>query len=315
MQRAFIKYQLLFLLAVLPAIQAYAQPQVSAKLDAAKITIGDQARLFIEAKPAANEKLIWAVYPDTFNNLEIVEKGKIDTLNQDGIITYKQRLLITGWDSGMFRIPAFTFTSVPASGAAYNIITDSFQLEVQTLAVDTAKPFRPIVDILPVAATWMDYIWYIIGGIIAIVLIIYLIWYFKKNKNIPKPVMLPQQPVEALTDRTLRLLDELDKKQLWQTDKVKDYYTELTDILRNYIEERFNTPAMELTSDELLMVVRKHREMTRQYDSLSVILRTADMAKFAKAQPLPQEHVTAFEYTKTFVIVTKPVVAQNEQKS
>lgn len=308
-------YVLVLVLALLPGIQAIAQPQVNAKIDARQIIIGDQLRLFIEAKPNVNERLIWAVIPDTFNNLEVVEKGKIDTINTDGITTYKQRLLITGWDSGMFTIPAFEFASAPKTGEPYKITTDSFSIIVQTIPVDTTQAFRPIVDIMEVKTTWKDYIWYILGALLAIGLIAFIIYYFKKNKKNVAPIQAPPKYVENPGEKALRMLAELEQKQLWQNDHIKQYYTELTDILRIYIEERFRTPAMELTSDELLLVIRRHKEMMRHYEALSTILQTADMAKFAKAQPLPQEHTDAFEFTQQFVKATKPaVVTENTNK-
>lgn len=316
MSRIKITYRILIgLLALLPAIQAYAQPEVTARVDARQITIGDQVRYFLEVTPEQNERLVWAPIPDTFSSLEVVEKGKIDTLNIDGITKYKQRLLITGWDSGMFVIPSFEFTSVPQSGDPYKVLTDSFTLLVQTIPVDTTQPFRPIADILEVKTSWRDYIWYIIGGLLAIGLIIFVIYYFRKNRatkapEAPKPVY-----VEKPDEKALRLLSELEQKELWQNDKIKQYYTELTDILRIYIEERFRTPAMELTSDELLAVARRHKDMMRHYDSLSMVLQTADMAKFARATPLPQEHTDAFAHTKEFVQASKPVaINQNTDK-
>lgn len=307
-------YILLALLALMPVADTAAQTTVSAKIDARQITVGDQVRLFIEAKPDKTERLIWAVLPDTFNKLEIVEKGKIDTVQQNGITLYKQRLLVTGWDSGMFTIPAFEFTAVPKTGEPYKITTDSFALMVQTLPVDTAQAFKPIADIIAVKLTWRDYIWYVLSALLVIGLIIFLIYYFKNHKAVKPPAYVPPPYVETPGEKALRLLTELEQQQLWQNDKVKEYYTQMTDILRNYIEERFRTPAMELTTDELLMVASRHKDMIRQTDALATILQTADMAKFAKAQPLPQEHVDTFELTKLFVLGTKPVVTENTDK-
>ncbi len=306
---------LLAVLALMPYGQAIAQPEIKAQIDARQIVVGDQLRLFIEAKHDKDEKLIWAVIPDTFNSLEVVEKGKIDTTTQGNTTIYKQRLLITGWDSGMLVIPSFTFTSVPKAGQPYNIGSDSFTIMVQTVPVDTTKPFKPIVDIMEVKTTWRDYIWYILGGLLALGLIAFIIYYFVRNKGVKVPPAPPVKYIETPNEKALRLLLELEQKQLWQQDYVKQYYTELTDILRTYIEERFNTPAMELTSDELLLVAKRHRDMLKHYDELAMILQTADMAKFAKAQPLPQEHTDAFDHTKQFVTTTKPpVVTENTAK-
>jgi hypothetical protein len=287
---------------------------VSAKTDARQIVVGDQVKLFLEVKHNSQSKLVWPVFPDTFNNLEIVEKGKIDTAKQGDIVTLKQRLLITGFDSGLFLIPSFKFTVIPPSGSPYLVAADSFQLSVQTVAVDTTQAFKPIKNIMEVKSSWMDYIWLIVGIAVFLILVAVVIIYFIKNKKVAAPVVVPAGPVETLQEKYLRLLAELEQKQLWQQGKVKEYYIELTDLLRNYIELRFKTPALELTTDEILQQARRHKEMVKYFDPLRNILETADLAKFAKAQPLPQEHVDAMEQTKQFINTTKPVITETPQQ-
>ena len=294
---------------VLLSFSSFAQRdgRAGARLDASQIVIGDQARLFIEVQHNPSlSRLQWAVYPDSFNNLEIVEKGKIDTIKQGDLVTYRQRLLITGFDSGVFKIPAFKFVLIPAKDTPYIIQTDSFNLLVQTVAVDTTKGFKGIKGIVYVKSNWRDYIWYIAGGAALVLLIIGLIIYFIKKKKQPKPI--PEGPKETLQQTTLRLLVALESKQLWQKKQVKEYYVELTDIVRDYIEKRFNTQAMELTTDELLDKVQLHKELMQYHSMLSDILHTADLAKFAKAQPLPEEHVDTMDKAKNFVATSRPVI-------
>ena len=125
-----------------------------------------------------------------------------------------------------------------------------------------------------------------------------------KNKKILAPK--PLGPQESLQDKTLRLLAELDAKSLWQKKQVKEYYIQLTDIVRDYIEQRFRTPAMELTTDELLEKVKVHKDIVSYYSILSDILHTADLAKFAKAEPLPQEHIDTMDKAKLFVDKSRP---------
>ena len=284
---------------------AQGDAKAGARMDATRITVGDQARLFIEVQNnPSTGRVQWAAIPDSFNNLEIIERGKIDTLKQGGFVTYKQRLVITGFDSGLFKVPSFTFSIIPNSGAAYTVQTDSFNLLVQTIAVDTTKGFKGIKGIVYVKSNWQDYIWYIAGAILFILLAVFVVIYFLKNKKVAAPV--PQGPVESLQDKTLRLLDELETRQLWQKNQVKQYYVELTDIVRNYIEQRFHTPAMELTTDELLYKAQLLKDLQPYQSVLSVILTTADLAKFAKAQPLPQEHTGAMEKAKEFVNSSRP---------
>ncbi len=308
------KYYLLILIAATCCNSLWAQDaKVSAKIDATQITTGDQARLFIEVQHNNKQsRLQWAVLPDTFNNLEIVEKGKIDTSVQGDIVTLKQRLLITGFDSGTFVIPPFQFSAIPGSGTAYIIQTDSFPLLVQNVAVDTSKGYHDIKGIMSVKTTWRDYIWYIIGALIFIALITVVIIYFIRNKKVAAPV-ISTEPVETLQEKTLKMLNVLEQKQLSQNGQVKAYYVELTDILRNYIEARFRTPALELTTDELLYSASKHKELNAYRQLLSTILYTADLAKFAKAEPLPAEHMAAMDSAKQFIISSKPVITENTQ--
>lgn len=161
-----------------------------------------------------------------------------------------------------------------------------------------------------VKGSWLDYIWLIMGAILFIGLAIFVILYFRKNRKAPAPVVVPQGPVETLQEKTVRILRELEQQGLWQKGQVKEYYTQLTDILRNYIEQRFRTPAMELTTDELLYSARAHKEMHAQLPLLTNILQTADLAKFAKAQPLPHEHTSALEQAMQFVNSTKAIITE-----
>lgn len=294
---------------------SYAQDaKVSTRLDPLQIVVGDQARLFIEIQNNEKQgKLQWAVIPDTFNNLEVLERGKIDTLKQGDIYTYKQRLIITGFDSGSFKIPAFQFSVIAAGGTASIVQTDSLQLLVQTVAVDTTQPFKPIKGIMLVKSSWLDYIWYYIGAAIFIILIVFVVLYFIKNKKVQIPV-INKGPVETLQEKTLRLLAEVEQQQLWEKGQVKEYYVQVTDVLRNYIEERFKTPALELTTDELLASALRIKELVPYRELLGGILYTADLAKFAKSQPLPAEHIATMEQAKEFVNLTKPAPTPTTQE-
>lgn len=306
-------YRVLLLL-LLAGYTSFAQEEkVGARIDAAQITVGDQARLFVEAQHnPATSKLQWAAIPDTFNGLEVVEKGKIDTIKNGNIVTYKQRVLITGFDSGMHVVPRFIFTVLPNSGTPQMLQTDSFPILVQPVAVDTTKPFKGIKDIVGVESSWKDYIGYIIGGILLAVLIAVIIVYLRKRKQ-PAPAPIPEGPKETPNEKALRLLGELEQQKLWENNNPKEYHTQLVDILRIYMEERFGVNVMELTSDEILQKVALHKEMTSHRMLLTNIFYIADLAKFAKAQPTPQEHMAAMDYAKQFIMATKPVVVVEPQ--
>lgn len=299
-----------FILMVLP-FASFAQPDAvtTTRLDVRQIMVGDQARLFIEVKNNPSQgTLFWASIPDSFNNLEVVERGKIDTVVSGDAVTYKQRLLITGFDSGLFKVPSFYFPLKSPKGDSFYVQTDSFDLLVQTVEVDTTKAFKPIKNIIYVKPSWLDYIWYIVGAILLIAAVVAIVVFIMKRKKEEPPK--PEGPKETLQEYALRVLNELERKQLWQNQQVKEYYVELTDVVRNYIEARFNTPAMELTTDELLHKAQLHKELITYYELLSTILRTADLAKFAKAQPLPQEHMDALDKAKQLIISSTPAITE-----
>jgi hypothetical protein len=242
--------------------------------------------------------------PDSFGALEVVEKGKIDTVKKGGITVYTQRLLVSGWDSGEYIIPPFQFAVTPVNGTPYTIQTEAQTLSVSTVPVDTTKPFKPIKGIIEVEASWLDYIWWIVGaGLLLAALIGYIIWRSTRKKPLPPP---PPPPVEPIHEKALRLLAALEGENLWQRGEVKEYYVRLTDILRTYIEERFDMPAMERTTDELTAAAHAHPVLSLHVRQLYTILSTADMAKFARAQPTAAEHVSTLQAARDMIMATIP---------
>ncbi|HXS37619.1 MAG TPA: hypothetical protein VN721_13025 [Flavipsychrobacter sp.] len=312
--KATIKTILLPLVLFILPFCSYSQGNATASIrtDAAQIVVGDQAHLFIEVHNNPGEgRLQWAEMPDTFNHLQIVERSKIDTAKEGNTYSYKQRITITGFDSGAFTIPAFVFSVIPNTGTPYTVQTDSLKLSVNTIAVDTTKPFKPIKGIILIKGSWLDYIWIIVGALIFILLVVFIIIYFVVNKKTPIP-QTTNVPNETLEEKILRILAELDAQQLWQNKKVKEYYVQLTDIIRYYIEQRFKTPALELTTNQILQTADTNKEMQPHKALLASILYTADLAKFAKAQPFPHEHIAAMENARQFVEATRPVIVAPE---
>lgn len=289
------------------AFNSTAQVNIKVQTDTRQIVVGDQIRYFITATvDTSKQQLRWATLPDTFHTLEVIEKTKIDTLKKGSFVTYKQRLLLTGFDSGSFLIPSFAFIAINKNGAPDTLYTDTIRISVNTVPVDTSKAFKGIKGILAADDdSFSDNKTLIILAIIAIAVLLVVLFYYlqvrKQRKSLPVVVK-----EETIDEKAMRLLDELDQKGLWQQEKIKEYYTELSGIVRQYIEWRFKTPAMELTTDELLRKAKKHREMALYINDLKPLLFAADLAKFAKANPLPQEHIEALQLAKHFVQTAKP---------
>lgn len=285
---------ILFAAFCLPAAELYAQPAAQARVDTRKITIGDHLRLWLEVKPGAADNTVrWAKKPDTLYGLEIVEQGKIDTIKNADTYLLKQRLLVTGFDSGQYYIPSFAFQVVGKNGQATELFTDSILIQVATVPVDTTKAFKPIKDIVDVKSSWLDHWKLILAVILLVALIAFVAYYFYKNRKTKAPETAAKVPPEKAHEKAIRRLQELKEQGLPEQGRVKEYYSGLSDIIRTYLEERYGITAMEQTTDELLAMLKKQNEsraeLRKVRPELKMILRTADLAKFAKANPLPDE--------------------------
>lgn len=254
--------------------------QVQCKVDTTQIRIGEQI-LYEISTPSQSKVQFPQLKLDSLKHLEIVQDFPIDTLKNR---LYKKYLL-TSFDSGQYTIPA---QEVFISNQRF--LTDSILIQVGTVAVDTTKqglfPIKPIYKAPP--KTWHEYL-YLLWWLLGILLLIGLIWWlaFRSKKMIqwkPKVVLTP-------FDIALNQLKVLDEKNLIGQQKIKEYYTELTDIVRNYIEQDVKISAMEITSDELIRILKKTNKYKKlgisrdQINHLELFLHNADLVKFAKAKP------------------------------
>lgn len=300
-------FSFVFAVALLLAVVAHAQqPQVTARIDSPRILIGQQFHLYLEAKTdPSRAALRWTPVPDTFHHLMVVSRGKIDTLTQGNLQTYRQSVTLTGFDSGRWQIPAFSFKIIPLNSTDTQqlVSTQPLSVTVNTVAVDTTQPFRPIKNIRTVPVNIWDY-WYVL--LIAAVLILALVlWLRFRKKKRPQPAVV-KTPGAPPFKTALEALHRLEEEKLWQQGAVKQYYTRLTDILRLYIENQFGIAAMEQTSDELLEHIKPVTRLNQQRESLQYILETGDLAKFAKLQPSPEEHQACLRKAYEVVEWTKP---------
>jgi len=222
---------------------------------------------------------------------------------------------LTQFDSGRFMIP-----SVKILINKKTFLSDSIQVEVVNVQVDTLKQkMYDIKDIVPAnegIGDWWKYllILLLIAGIGA-----FIYWYIKKRQTKKIEEDIYKTPIEKATS----LLNNLEKKELWQQGKVKDYYSELTDIVRNYIEEAIEIPAMESTTSELiegLKLASKKKKMKlsqETIDNLFVVLKQADLVKFAKSKPMDFEITEDRKKIERSIITLDkaiPVVVENEDE-
>ncbi len=311
-----ISFLLLWVLAVIQTHAQTANGEVSvrAAIDTGEIKIGEQFHLVLQAvSDSAGADIVWAAIPDTFNHLMVVSRSPIDTSKNNDQIIYQQKYTLTGFDSGRWYIPSFQFHTISEedSSAPETLKTDSFPILIHSVAVDTTKPFKPIKEIRAVPFNLWDYWPYLLAALVALLIILFFVFVYKKRSKPLKEKVIPQEPPY---DQAVEALKILEKEKLWQKGEVKEYYSRLTDILRLYIQRQYRINAMEQTSDELLDKIRPVTRLNQQRDQLQYILQMADLAKFAKLQPLPEEHERCMDKANSFVEWTRPQPEKEDNK-
>lgn len=286
------------------------QIKITASIDTNQILIGDQVAVLLHAEAADSMSLRFPVFKDTMvSGVEIISAGSIDTLSRTGgILSLQQRLVVTAFDTGAFMLPAGPFVT----GRGDTAWGAKMFLSVNTMDVDTTK--GPADIKMPYAApiTFEEILPYLWMGLLALLLIgagVYGYLYWKRKQMSQRPIIvIPSDPPHIIAYREL---DRIKEQKLWQQEKYKLYYSCLGDVLRQYIEHKFQVPALEQTSDELLRAIQQKGIVKHEsFALLQTVLQTADLAKFAKAQPSPDENEQNFKNAFDFVSQTKLIGIQ-----
>lgn len=302
----YLKYTTASALLFLSLLYSLSAQQIEARLsaDTTEIQIGDQIQLSLTIRHAPDIVVQWPVI-DSISGFELLSITRIDSIDNpdDKQITQVQQFTLTSFDSGNYRVPAIDIyyhtLSDPSPKATF---TNALPLVVHTVAVDTTSEIKPIKDIRHAPLTFVEVLPYVIIAI----LLFAIIWFVvRKIKNRPKPEkqehipVIPAVPPHEIAMRKLSLLEE---KRLWQKDLMKDYYSELTDIFREYLENKFHIMALESTSHEIIASLRQLPGLKAiQLRQIEDLLTTADLVKFAKAKPVANENMEAMEIVRNFV--------------
>ncbi len=305
-------------LCVVNGISLYAQSvKFRATLDTNTILIGGQTALRLQVEYPSGVTVMFPAVADTVDNLrkvEIVERSRVDSTAEHDGITQRQSLMITAFDSGSYQLPPIALFYRKASDTTlYRIESEPLALNVRTIKVDTAQGLKDIKAPLEVPITFAELLPYIAGGVAVVALIAAVAYYIRKRRLEPDAepeIIVPSRPPFEVA---LEALEALKQERVWQqggADSAKEYHTQLTDILRVYVERSFGVKAMEATSDEILQQYRTSLKPSYVPPGTSELLRfvleQADLVKFARLQPTPDDHEKSWNVAREFVIITKP---------
>ncbi|MGL2962562.1 hypothetical protein ACSVH2_01935 [Flavobacterium sp. RSB2_4_14] len=276
----------LYILFLLLSTSLFAQ-KVTTSIDSTKKKIGAEFKLTLKTDVDTFSKV---KFPNAkfFGALEVIQSYKIDTVRNGARYELIKKYGLTQFDSGKYTIPR-----IPILINGKPSFSDSIKVEVNDVKVDTLKQKMYDIKDIAVVESPLGNWWIYLLVLIAIGVIGYYVYKFiKKRQNQEKPAEIVfKTPIEKATT----LLLQLESKELWQKGEIKSYYSELTDIARNYIEEEIHIPAMESTTSELIEGLRKAAKQKKlkltneTVDNLEKVLKQADLVKFAKVKPLDYE--------------------------
>ena len=292
---------LLFLLGYMPANAQ--QMGVTARLDSTHLLIGQQMQVALEVNHPVGSSVQFPAFTDTLTrSIEILEMSTRDTfVKADGFAQIIQRLTITSFDSGYHIIPPIPFFIKNTDESTDTLQTNPLGLEILLVPVDTTQAIKPIKEPADIPYTLRDVLPWILSGLLLAAVAFGVYLYFKKRKK-PETAAVRSTPKEAPHVIAMRALAKLKDEQLWQSGELKAYHSKLTDIIREYIEHRFQIHTIERTSDEILTSLGT-AGLAKQipFANLQQILHQADLVKFAKGKPLPEDNVRSLEIAYDFV--------------
>jgi hypothetical protein len=282
---------------------------ISSAFDSARIFIGDQIKYTVTIDQPSNLKLSLPVFRDTLcKNIEIISGPRIDTAKgQNGRIKIIQKYLITSFDSGHYQVKP-VFAENRNEGGMKRFYSDYSILEVVRIKIapqDTTAKIFDIIRPYKAPVTFGEILpWLLMAALLGLVVWAVIRYLPKLRKTeAAAEVFVPSDPAHVIA---FRELERLKREELWQKGETKKYYTELTEILRQYLENRFRVYSLELTTAETLeALVKTGFRKNGSYNDLKAVLTGADLVKFAKYNPAASENESHFETSWNFVLVTK----------
>lgn len=277
-----------------------------AAVERTELLIGDQLWLTVKvsAPPGTEIGAIRLDSLEAYPAIELIETRPASTVTESPELLIDQRFRVQTFDTGYVYIPELFVTYQTPDGRTDTAYTRRIPLSVRGLPVTDENELQDIKDIIEEETRITDY-WPVFLGVGLLVLagLAFSFWRNRAARQAPTPPPPPVPPHE----RALAQLEELDNKQLWQAGQIKAFQTELTYILRAYLEARYDVPALESTTRELERELRKRRLLGEEKrEDLAELLRLADTVKFAKAEPPADVHQQGLERVRAFVLATVP---------
>ena len=278
---------------------------VSASIDSTTLMMGDQTDMHLQVTYDANERVEMPAFGDVLQDgIEIVDKTIVDTLQlKDGRTQLNQYLTLTSFQDSLFAIDP-----IPVVSGEDTFWTEALALNVvQPFEVDSSLAITDIKDIEKAPIWWWGIIrWILLAlGLIGLGIGIYYLVRWLVSLRKPEEEPIAPELLRPADEVALEKLDAIKEAKIWKDGKVKEYQTDLTDVVREYIGRRFDVQSTEKTSDETLRAMKTLIDKDL-FAKLSNMLQLADLVKFAKWHTTPDENESALSTAYEFVHETTP---------
>lgn len=277
--------------------------EYGAELDTTYMMIGDQQHLRFRVK---SDNALFVRFPllkDTLTKgVEIIAGPVRDSLREkDGKWLFQESYVITVFDTGVYVVPSYAIT---IENEDYNsvlrteplaFVVNTYKVDEQQGNYDVVAPYQTPLNFAEI----LPWILWIGGGLLLVALVVWYVIRRKRNKPLfaaEKKVYVPPYVV------AMKELERLKGEKLWQAGKVKEYYTRLTDTVRQYVADELQIPAMEQTSFETVQALERNSFVAAgEVEKVAGMLQTADFVKFAKSTPLPDENMRNLDIAYEFL--------------
>ena len=281
--------------------------EVEGKVNSTDVQVGKPFTLDLSLKVPYGWFVEWNDFAiDTLSDqIDIIKRSEVErTADADSNVIVKQQLTLMTFDTGQIQLPAVGLTYAKSFDDPMRMqaFTEPIDLYATTIVVDTLQPYKPIVE--PIAApVQMKEVYPWILGVLLLALLAFGIWYWSKHRKVKvdENGNIVRGPVIPPYDKAVDDLKRLREEKPWQSGKVKEYFSSLTDIVREYIEGQFGVNAVEMTTDDILEEVKPLHFSKETYDKLKQTMEVADLVKFAKYSASALESDTALTDMTEFV--------------
>ena len=303
-----MKRYVLFMLFALTALGLKAQNvEVEGKVESTEVQVGKPFTLDLSLKVPYGWFVEWNDFAqDTLSEqIDILKRGNVErTADADSNVIVQQQLTLMTFDTGQIQLPAVGLTYARSFDDPMRMqaFTEPIDLYVTTMTVDTLQPYKPIVAPITAPISMKEVFPWILAVLLAILLSLG-IWLFVKRRKtrVDEDGNIVRGPVIPPYDKAVDDLKRLREEKMWQSGKVKEYFSSLTDIAREYIEGQFGVNAVEMTTDDILEEIKPLRFPKETYNKLKETMEVADLVKFAKYSASTLESDTALTDMTAFV--------------